>query len=190
MGRMPLRGVIEEPQGFAYGDGLIGEAEEERLLRFARGLDLRPVVVGGRPSGHLVCHFGRGCDHDTWRPLEYEPMPAELEELRRRAESFAGVRPGAFVEALVTCCPAGAGVGWHRDGGAFGEHVAGVPFGATARLQLRRGPADDRRVYEQELRPRSAYVLRGPARFVWQHRVPPAGEDRYSVTFRALRTAR
>ena len=35
--------------------------------------------------------------------------------------------------------------------------------------------------------PRSAYLLSGPARSVWEHSIPPVGEPRYSVTFRNLR---
>jgi hypothetical protein len=38
-----------------------------------------------------------------------------------------------------------------------------------------------------ELKPRSAYLLRGPARRDWQHSIPPVDELRYSITFRSLR---
>jgi alkylated DNA repair dioxygenase AlkB len=37
-----------------------------------------------------------------------------------------------------------------------------------------------------ELAPRSAYVLRGPARLEWEHSIPPVESWRYSVTFRTL----
>jgi alkylated DNA repair dioxygenase AlkB len=37
------------------------------------------------------------------------------------------------------------------------------------------------------LEPRSAYLLRGPVRWEWEHSIPPAEELRYSVTFRTLR---
>ena len=35
--------------------------------------------------------------------------------------------------------------------------------------------------------PRSAYLMRGPARYEWEHSIPPVTEQRYSVTFRTLR---
>jgi alkylated DNA repair dioxygenase AlkB len=35
--------------------------------------------------------------------------------------------------------------------------------------------------------PRSAYLLRGPARFDWEHSIPPLDRLRYSVTFRTFR---
>jgi alkylated DNA repair dioxygenase AlkB len=34
---------------------------------------------------------------------------------------------------------------------------------------------------------RSAYILRGPARWQWQHAIAPTPGDRYSITFRTLR---
>ena len=37
------------------------------------------------------------------------------------------------------------------------------------------------------LEPRSAYVMRGPARWKFQHSIPPVKDFRYSVTFRTLR---
>ena len=43
------------------------------------------------------------------------------------------------------------------------------------------------RVYKLYLPPRAAYVLGGPARSVWEHRIPPVKELRYSLTFRSLR---
>jgi len=35
--------------------------------------------------------------------------------------------------------------------------------------------------------PRSAYLLSGPARSVWEHSIPPVSALRYSITFRTLR---
>jgi alkylated DNA repair dioxygenase AlkB len=47
----------------------------------------------------------------------------------------------------------------------------------------------ERRVFEQPLERRSAYVLAGAARAVWQHSIPPVPALRYSVTFRTIRTS-
>jgi hypothetical protein len=35
--------------------------------------------------------------------------------------------------------------------------------------------------------PRSAYLLSGPARWEWEHSIPPVDALRYSITFRNLR---
>jgi alkylated DNA repair dioxygenase AlkB len=48
-------------------------------------------------------------------------------------------------------------------------------------------PKNDRAsVLALELAPRSAYILRGDARWRWQHSIPPARALRYSITFRTL----
>ena len=55
-------------------------------------------------------------------------------------------------------------------------------------MRFQRRVRDQRRVYEAELAPRSAYLLAGRARSVWQHSIPPVPALRYSVTFRTLRS--
>jgi alkylated DNA repair dioxygenase AlkB len=39
------------------------------------------------------------------------------------------------------------------------------------------------------LEPRSAYLLRGPARTQWEHSIPEAESLRYSITFRSLKVS-
>lgn len=36
------------------------------------------------------------------------------------------------------------------------------------------------------MEPRSAYLMTGPARMVWEHSVPPLDQHRYSITFRTI----
>ena len=91
------------------------------------------------------------------------------------------------MQALVTRYPPGSVIGWHRDAPAFGPTVAGLSLGSSCLLRFQRGRADNRRVYEVELAPRSAYVLAGAARASWQHSIPAVPELRYSITFRQLR---
>ena len=50
------------------------------------------------------------------------------------------------------------------------------------RLRRRQGSGWERAA--QEVRPRSAYLLRGPVRREWEHSVPPVDCLRYSVTLR------
>jgi alkylated DNA repair dioxygenase AlkB len=54
-------------------------------------------------------------------------------------------------------------------------------------MRFQRGKGEAREVAEVVLVPGSAYVLKGKARWSWQHSIPPVKEDRYSVTFRTLR---
>ncbi len=54
---------------------------------------------------------------------------------------------------------------------------------APLRLRLERPDGGWDRV-TQMLEPRSAYLLRGPARHHWQHSIPALDALRYSITFR------
>jgi alkylated DNA repair dioxygenase AlkB len=50
---------------------------------------------------------------------------------------------------------------------------------------LRRKRGDGWERASLTLAPRSAYLMRGPARHEWQHSIPPVENLRYSVTFRS-----
>src|SRR5918994_1406812 len=74
------------------------------------------------------------------------------------------------------------------------EHVqdlqfdeVGVSLGSACEMRFQHGQGEGRRVFQQRLDPRSAYVLSGPARNRWQHSIPQVAADRYSLTFRTLR---
>ncbi len=184
---MALNGINEWPEGFAYQDLFVTPAEELDLVDLAAGLDLHHIVIRDKPSKRLVRHFGVGYDYASRKIREGEPIPVELDAVRRRAEEFAGLEDGSFVEALIAFYPVGAGIDWHRDAPAFGDRIVGVSLGAPCRLRLRRAAGGDRQVFQQTLEPRSAYLLGGPARSEWQHHIPPTKGDRYSITFRTLR---
>jgi alkylated DNA repair dioxygenase AlkB len=44
------------------------------------------------------------------------------------------------------------------------------------------------KIFSTILEPRSIYVIRGPARWQYQHSIPPVENLRYSITFRTLRS--
>ena len=80
-------------------------------------------------------------------------------------------------------------VGWHRDVPQF-ELVAGVSLLGTATLRFRPYPPRSRGaapIHTLQLAPRSAYLLRGEARWGWQHSIAPTPGLRYSITFRTRR---
>jgi alkylated DNA repair dioxygenase AlkB len=64
------------------------------------------------------------------------------------------------------------------------EDVVAISLGSTCSLRLRRRQGSAWERAAQEVRPRSAYLLRGPVRREWEHSVPPVDCLRYSVTFR------
>jgi alkylated DNA repair dioxygenase AlkB len=185
---MAMRGVQEHPDGLRYSAGLVTVEEEAELRDWLTSLDMEPVVMHGVASRRQVRHYGIGYDYQAWTTSATDPIPAELLELRARAARLAEVEYSTFVEALVTRYPAGAGIGWHRDATSFGPTVAGVSLCADAVLRFqRRASGGERRVFEQPLARRSAYVLSRSARAAWQHSVPPVDQERWSVTFRQLR---
>ena len=69
----------------------------------------------------------------------------------------------------------------------FGAKIVGVSLASACRMRFQRRAGEERRVFELELAPRSAYVLGGAARSAWQHSIPATKELRYSITFRTLR---
>lgn len=104
--------------------------------------------------------------------------------LRGRAEGFAGLQPGALVQALLIRYDPGAGICWHKDRPVF-EHVIGISLGypATMRFRRRNGKAFER--VALPLRPCSAYHLAGEVRHGWEHSIAPL-HVRWSITFRSL----
>ena len=178
------------PEGLAYLAGLISPAEERALVGQIAGLPFRPFEFHGYLGKRRVVYFGRRYDFDGRGLGEAAPVPEFLAPLRAAAAGFAGLAPEAFPHALVTEYAPGAGIGWHRDRPEFGD-VVGVSLLAPClfRLRRRRGPkAFERFAFTAE--PRSAYVLRGPARTDWQHSIPEVDELRYSVTFRTVKDLR
>jgi len=185
-----MRGTVERPSGLSYREDLVTGAEEEDLVRRLEALEMEPVVVGGHAARRTVRHYGHTYDFDTWGLAPAESPPAYLNDLGQRCADLAGLDPAAWQEVLVTRYAAGDGIGWHRDAAAFGPVVVGVSLGGDAVMRFqRRAAGGARRVFEQPLARRSAYVLAGAARASWQHSVPQVAVERWSVTFRQLRGA-
>lgn len=185
---MAMRGVVERPSGLVHKPAFLAPQEEARLLEIFAGLETVPLVMHGVESRRRVRHYGVGYDFDRWTTSPAEPVPDHLLDLRDRCARLAGVPPESFEEALVTEYPVGASIGWHRDAAVFGSVVVGVSLGSDSVLRFqRRAAGGERRVFEQPLERRSAYVLSGAARHAWQHMVPAVREVRWSVTFRQLR---
>ena len=114
-------------------------------------------------------------------------LPDFLLPLRERAAAWLGVSAADVKHALVTEYRPGTRLGWHRDAPDF-ELVCGISLASSCRMTFRPFPPrpDKKRVLSLDLAPRSAYVLRGDARWRWQHSIPPAKALRYSITFRTL----
>jgi alkylated DNA repair dioxygenase AlkB len=114
-------------------------------------------------------------------------VPDFLHPLRERAAALLHVDAGDIEHALVSEYRPGTALGWHRDVPDF-ELVCGISLASACRMRFRPFPPTKHRksVLSLELAPRSAYVLRGDARWRWQHSIPPTRALRYSITFRTM----
>ncbi|HKR80789.1 MAG TPA: alpha-ketoglutarate-dependent dioxygenase AlkB [Nitrospira sp.] len=177
------------PEGFVYHPDWITPEEELTLLRHIEQLLFSEVRMHGVIAKRKVVHFGWDYGYDSWTISPTDPVPEWLLDIRSRAAVVMGAAPEAIEEILVTRYEPGAGIGWHRDAPMFGPVVVGVSLSGTCRMRFQRTAAGQRRTTEAVLSPRSAYVLAGQARGVWQHSIPPAKELRYSITFRTLKKA-
>ena len=181
------KAITEEVEGLRYVEDFLSVEEEQRLLAFLETLDFRQVVMHGQAAKRTVRHFGLDYDYENGELVSSDPLPEALAAVRDRCAALMEREPADLVQILVSRYPAGAGIGWHRDAPMFGSRIAGVSLGSPCRMRFQRTVGGVRRVAEQQLAPRSAYVLSGKARWSWQHSIPAAKELRHSVTFRTLK---
>ena len=130
--------------------------------------------------------YGASYDFSSNELLPAGPIPSFLHPLRERVAHWVEKPADQFAHALIAEYKPGTQLGWHRDVPEF-ELVVGVSLAGPCRMRLRRYPPKKGRNVEflvLELEPRSAYVMRGEARWGWQHSIPPTKNLRYSITFR------
>ena len=178
--------ALHLPAGFRYRPELIGPADEEGLLARLRGLPFRAFEFHGHTGKRRVISFGWHYDFAGRTLRKADDIPEFLIALRPVAAAFAEVEPEAFPHVLVTEYGPGAGIGWHRDKAVFGQ-VVGISLLAPCVLRLRRAVGRKWERVKVTAEPRSAYLLSGPARYEWEHSIPPVKALRYSITFRNLR---
>ena len=177
------------PEGFRYETDLLTPEEEEGLARELAALPFKPFDFHGYQANRQVVGFGFRYDYGARQVVEAPPLPSFLEPLRQKIAAAFDRPAEAFEQVLINEYRAGAGIGWHRDKAQFDE-VVGVSLLAPCTFRFRRksGNAWDR--ISLAVEPRSAYLLSGPSRTVWEHSIPALDRHRYSITFRTLAAAR
>lgn len=161
--------------------------EEHALLEVIGALPLEEAKYKDYTARRRAASFGFEYDfsYNTVHPAA--PIPQFLQPLKARVAGWIGADAGAIRHALIAEYRPGTALGWHRDVPNF-ELVCGVSLAAAARMRFRPYPQgkDRRSVLSLELAPRSAYILRGDARWRWQHGIPATKALRYSITFRTM----
>ena len=171
------------PEGFKYRPALIGPTEEDALVARIRELPFREFEFHGYLGKRRIVSFGWHYDFSGQKLRKADDIPDFLIAIRKLAAPLADLEPGEFQHVLVTEYSPGAGIGWHRDKAVFG-HVVGISLLAPCVLRFRRKAGETWERSNVSIKPRSAYVLTGPARLEWQHSISRVDELRYSITFR------
>lgn len=174
------------PSGFQYQPELVSPAGEAELLEELSGLPFRAFEFHGYVGKRRVVSFGWEYDFGQEKVHRTEDIPAFLVRLREKAAAFAGLAPADLPHVLLTEYTTGATIGWHKDKRVFGD-VVGISLVSPCVFRLRRRTGTTWERASLTLEPRSAYLLRGPARTDWEHSIPAVESLRYSITFRTFR---
>jgi alkylated DNA repair dioxygenase AlkB len=180
------------PEGMVYETEFLTPGEEQALVALIERMPLAEMRYKGYTARRRVASFGGKYDFSANRLEAAAPLPVELEPLRRKVAAWLGVEPAAFTQVLVAEYREGTPLGWHRDVPDF-EDVVGVSLLNEAVLRFRPYPPREPKkagVIKLAVAPRSVYLLRGAARWDWQHSVAPARPLRYSITFRTAAARR
>jgi alkylated DNA repair dioxygenase AlkB len=178
------------PEGFNHAPELITLEEEAALIEAIRELPLQEAKYKEYTAKRRTVSYGGKYDY-TENVLNPAPEIAPfLMPLREKIATWVGIAPETFVHGLVSEYRPGTPLGWHRDVPDF-EAIVGVSLGGRARMKLRPYKPGERNLKEDvivlDLEPRSAYSIRGAARWGWQHSIAATEALRYSVTFRTSR---
>jgi alkylated DNA repair dioxygenase AlkB len=179
------------PAGLAYMVDFISAGEESQLLLAIRDVPMHDAQYYEYTAKRRVASFGSSYDFKSRELRAAAPVPEFLISLRRRVADRVSLPEDSLAQVLITEYRPGTPLGWHRDALNY-ELVAGVSLGGRCRIRFRPYPprrGRDPKTFALELEPRSVYVMRDEVRWHWQHSIPAAPEQRWSITFRTLRNA-
>jgi alkylated DNA repair dioxygenase AlkB len=189
MVQIGLFGPVSLPEGFQYEAAFITPSEERELLRNIEKLPLAEAKYKQFTAKRRIVSYGGSYDFSNNELVPAGPIPDFLLSVRARIAAWVQIPEAAFTHSLIAEYKPGTQLGWHRDVPEF-EVVTGLSLVGECRMRLRPYPPARGRnpdALSIDLEPRSAYVLRGAARWGWQHSIPPTKTLRYSITFRTRR---
>ena len=179
--------------------------ERSRIERVAgiEGLSLLTAAVSPELAARIVArlrgeHWKRWTDRRPFSRQEFgyeynigfggaaptDPIPAEMAEL------FPAIRDAGWngpdpTQVIVNCYPRGGSIGTHIDKNIFGPEIAAVSFETEWPIVF--APSYHAAGEAIALPVNSAYVMKGPARERWYHRIAPQNAPgRISITFRTM----
>ena len=199
------------PQGLRYVAEFVSVDEERQLLDALANVPIKEAQYYEYTARRRIASFGKSYDFAQRTLLDAPPLPAFLHPLRNRVATYLRLPAEDFAHALINEYRPGTPLGWHRDAMNF-EVVAGVSLGSSCQMRFRpypprstrshyAGPRGehgtarpsslrrDARVLLFEVQPRSLYTMQGDARWKWQHSVSPTRRQRWSITFRTMRSS-
>lgn len=173
------------PDGFGYVPEFLSPTDHASLMGVLETLTYDHDVFRGNPFKRGYAQFGYSYVTNGRRLIPAPPIPDDLTTVATAALAHCPVGT-QFDQCIVTKYPADAGIGWHVDAPVFGDCIAAVSLSAPARLQF--SPKGQKEVSHEVLAaPGSLYVMRGPARWEYQHQVKPVKTERFSITFRSVK---
>lgn len=182
-----MRTHIRPPEGFLYEPSLFSPEVVAALARRVASLSFKAETHRGRDTIRKYAQFGQRYVTAKRKTLsDAPPIPDDLRSILDSCRSAFCISQD-FDQLIATLYPPGAGIDWHCDKPIFDAVIVGVSFGFSGQIQL--APKGTKRAScELTLPPGSVYVLSGPARWDYDHRIRPVEEARYSLTFRRVRT--
>ena len=182
-----FEGARTLPEGFVYEPEFLTRDEETALIAVVQALPLAEATYKEYTARRRTVSYGGKFDYTRNVLNAAPPIPDFLLPLRDKVARWVDIPADEFVHGLVSEYRPGTPLGWHRDVPDF-EVIVGVSLLATARMKLRPYKPGERNLAKDaialDLEPRSAYSIRGAARWGWQHSVAPAKVLRYSITLR------
>ncbi|MGH6610938.1 MAG: alpha-ketoglutarate-dependent dioxygenase AlkB [Burkholderiaceae bacterium] len=179
------------PRGLRYVDDFLSAEEEQQLIDHVSRVPMHEAQHYQYTAKRRIANFGKGYDFDQRTLHEAPPLPDFLIELRQKVADLLSIAAEDFEQALINEYRPATPLGWHRDALNF-ELVAGVSLASACRMRFRPYPPQkgrDPRTFVLDVQPRSLYVMQDDARWRWQHSVSPTREQRWSITFRTLRSS-
>jgi alkylated DNA repair dioxygenase AlkB len=176
------------PSGLRYQSDFISPDEEQGLIAHIRHLPLQPFQFGAYEGKRQVASFGWRYDYSARKLRKAEDIPDWLAPFITRIEAFAGPGSGSVRQVLCTEYDEGVGIGWHRDKPHF-EDVFGLSLASVCKFRFRRKTGTSWERFSLNVEPRSLYMMTDEARTVWEHSIPAVEAQRYSITFRTMRSS-